>query len=81
MKEFQVKIKNKKSLDCFGAYLLFCEENKMKNVFLIITIIFIIFTFCGAAYVILKKGTVNAGYACVPMLFSLIFLKLYQSKK
>lgn len=53
----------------------------MKNLFLLFTIVFGVFTFCGAGYVLSKNGTVNAGYACVPMVFSLLFFKLYQSKR
>ena len=54
--------------------------NKEKG-FLIISIIFTILTFIGAGYVLLNHGKVNAGYAVVPMCFSLAFLSLYCGQK
>lgn len=53
----------------------------MKKVFLILSIIFIALTFVGAGYVLLNKGTVNAGYACVPMIFALALTVAYRSKR
>lgn len=47
------------------------EKNK-RNIFLILQIIFFILTIIGAALVWTKKVD-NAGYAVVPMLWSLIF--------
>ena len=47
------------------------EKNK-KNIFLALRIIFLILTFVGATLVIMKKVD-NAGYAVIPMLWSLIF--------
>ena len=44
----------------------------IKNLALILSIIFIILTFIGAGYVLFNDGKVNAGYACVPMIFALI---------
>lgn len=48
------------------------KEKIKRNIFLILSIIFLILTFIGAILVILKKVD-NAGYAVIPMLFSLIF--------
>ena len=44
-----------------------------KNLFLILSMLFTAQTFAGAIYVLVNHGTVNAGYAVIPMLFSLIF--------
>ena len=60
---------------------IFWGGNTMKKVFLILSIIFIALTFVGAGYVLLNKGTVNAGYACVPMVFALASTFAYRSKR
>ncbi len=51
----------------------------MKKVVLILWIVFIVLTFVGAGYIIFNGGRANAGYACVPMVFSLIFGGIYRS--
>ena len=48
------------------------KEKIKRNIFLTLQIIFLILTFIGAILVIMKKLD-NAGYAVVPMLWSLIF--------
>lgn len=53
----------------------------MKAVFLIFSIVFIVLTFAGAGYVLCNAGQVNAGYAVVPMAFSLIGLCFYRKYK
>lgn len=53
----------------------------MKKLLLVLSIIFVILTFAGAGYVLLNKGTVNAGYACVPMIFTLMFIEAYRTKR
>ena len=50
----------------------FKKEKLKKNIFLVFQIIFLILTFIVATLVIMKKVD-NAGYAVVPMLWSLIF--------
>lgn len=50
----------------------------MKKIILILWIIFVILTFVGSGYVILNGGKPNAGYACIPMVFSLIFGGIYR---
>jgi len=50
----------------------------LTRVYLIIGTIFTILTFIGAGYVIANKGQVNAGYAVVPMLFSIIFMRFFR---
>ena len=46
---------------------------KKAKIYFIIFFVFILLTFAGAIYVISNKGEVNAGYACVPMTFGIIF--------
>lgn len=38
-----------------------------KNLFLILSMLFTAQTFAGAIYVLVNHGTVNAGYAVIPM--------------
>lgn len=53
----------------------------MKKVYFVLSIIFTILTFLGALYVILNNGKPNAGYAVIPMIFSLLFQLLYKNHK
>ena len=50
------------------------------KIYFIISIIFTILTFAGAIYVISNDGEPNAGYACVPMMGSLIFGGLFHNE-
>lgn len=43
----------------------------MKKLLLALSIIFSALTFAGAAYVLISRGTVNAGFAVVPMVLAL----------
>ena len=54
---------------------------KKKTIFLILTVVFGILTFCGAGYVLYNKGQVNAGFAVIPMVFALAFSALYRAEK
>jgi len=57
------------------------KEKIKRNVFLTLQIIFLIITLICAILVIMKKLD-NAGYAVIPMLWSLIFgLFMQQSQK
>ena len=47
--------------------------NKKIRLGLFVFFIFTLLTFAGAIYVIGNKGEVNAGYACVPMTFGIVF--------
>ena len=47
------------------------EKNK-RNIFLALSIVFLILTIIGAILVFTKKVD-NAGYAVIPMLWSLVF--------
>ena len=50
----------------------------MKKLYLFLCILFSALTFAGAVYVLLHRGTVNAGYACIPMCLTLVFSQLLQ---
>lgn len=59
-------------------------EINMKTLLFALTIIFIILTFVGAGYVLMNKGTVNAGYATIPMGLAAVSFsvhKWYKDKK
>lgn len=58
----------------------FKKETVKKNIFLLLQIVFMVLTFIGAIMVIRNKLN-NAGYAVIPMLFSLIFGLLYRNSK
>lgn len=53
----------------------------MKRTALILGIIFLVLTFAGAGYVLMNHGQVNAGYAVIPALWTVICLGVYRSKK
>lgn len=57
------------------------KECSKKKVFFNSIYFFVVLTFVGAGYVLYNKGTVNAGYAVIPMLFGLIFGMLYRNNK
>ena len=51
----------------------------MKKLFLVLSIVFTVLTFAGAGYILYHSGTVNAGYACVPMVLTLACLSCYRA--
>lgn len=53
----------------------------MKNLILVLNVIFIILTFVGAGYVLVHHGQVSAGYACVPMVLALASFSFYRKYK
>ena len=53
----------------------------IKRLSLALSIGFIILTFVGAGYVLFNGGKVNAGYACIPMVFALISISIYRKYK
>lgn len=53
----------------------------MKKLLLILSIVFVILTFAGAIYVLINKGTANAGYAVVPMVMALAYSSSYKTFK
>lgn len=48
---------------------------------LILGIIFLSLTFTGGGYVLINHGQVNAGYAVVPGIFSIICFAYYRTKE
>jgi len=56
------------------------REKIKRNIFLIFQIIFTVLTLTGAVLVIIRKVD-NAGYAVIPMLFSLVFGSLYRNSQ
>ena len=48
---------------------------------LILGIIFLFLTFTGGGYVLINHGQVNAGYAGVPGIFSIICFAYYRTKE
>ena len=53
----------------------------MEKTALVLSVIFTILTFIGAGYVLFNGGKVNAGYACIPMVFTLISISVYRKYK
>ena len=53
----------------------------MNKLALIMGIFFLILTFVGGGYVIINHGEVNAGYAVIPSLFTMICFGYYRKKK
>jgi len=53
----------------------------IKRLSLALSIVFIILTFVGAGYVLFNGGKVNAGYACIPMIFALLSISIYRKYK
>ncbi len=52
----------------------------MKKVTFLLSIVGIILTFVGAGYVIYNHGSVNAGCACIPMLFTLVCIAFHRQQ-
>lgn len=53
----------------------------MKKTAFVLSIIFTVLTFVGAAYMLINHGQVNAGYACVPMVLAIASHIGYKAKK
>lgn len=53
----------------------------MKNFLLILSVFFIVLLFVGIIFVLKSNGTINAGYAVIPMLFALASLVGYRTYK
>ena len=53
----------------------------MKKAALILGIIFLVLTFVGGGYVFINHGQVNAGYAAVPGIWTVICFGFYRSGK
>lgn len=53
----------------------------MKKVLFVLSVLFGIMCLIGAGYVLYTHGQANAGYAAVPMMFSVIFSQGYLALK
>ncbi|MDE6455699.1 MAG: hypothetical protein K2L38_07340 [Dysosmobacter sp.] len=53
----------------------------MRKAAFILGIIFLILTFIGGGYVLINHGEINAGYAVMPSLFTVICFGYYRQKK
>lgn len=67
---------------CMIVKVIFMEEIElMKKIALILGIIFGVLTFVGGGYVLINHGHVNAGYAVVPGIWTMICFIYYRSGK
>ena len=57
------------------------DKKVLKKILFVLSILFTILTFAGAAYVLLNKGQVSAGYSAVPMLWAVLFTTTYNKVK
>ncbi len=57
------------------------QDIMIKKLAFTLSVVFIILTFIGAGYVLFNGGKVNAGYACIPMVFALISISVYRKYK
>ena len=53
----------------------------MKKLLLVLSILFIVLTFVGAIFILTSNGTMNAGYAIIPMVIALACLGGYRAYK
>lgn len=60
---------------------LFNEVRMMKKAALILGMVFLILTFVGGGYVLINHGQVNAGYAVVPGIWTVICFGFYRNGK
>lgn len=67
---------------CMIIKVIFMEKiEMMKKIALILGIVFLTLTFIGGFYVIDNHGEVNAGYAVIPGLGTMICFGYYKNKK
>lgn len=57
------------------------DKKVLKKIFFVLSILFTILTFVGAADVFLNKGQVSAGYSAVPMLWAVLCTTTYNKVK
>lgn len=57
------------------------DKKILKKILFVLSIFFTVLTFVGAAYVLLNKGQVNAGYSAVPMLWAVVFITTHNKVK
>ena len=59
----------------------FKRKKDPTSLYLILQFAFIALSFAGAAYVLANQGEPGAGYAVIPMLWSLVFGALYRNSR
>lgn len=65
---------------CIIIKILFIKRVRpMKKTALILGIIFLFLTFAGSSYVLINHGQVNAGYAAIPALWTVICFGYYRN--
>lgn len=57
------------------------EGGYMKKASLLLGFFFLILTFAGGGYILLHHGQVNAGYAVIPALWTIICFGYYRREK
>ena len=57
------------------------REDPMKKIMLALSVLFIVLTFVGAGYVLYNAGSVNAGYAVIPMALAFACITFYRKAK
>ena len=57
------------------------HKKHLASLYLILQFVFIALSFAGAAYVLANNGEPSAGYAVVPMVWSLVFGSLYRNSR
>lgn len=53
----------------------------MKKIMFTLSVLFVVLTFVGAGYVLYNAGSVNAGYAVIPMVLALESVSLFIVKQ
>lgn len=53
----------------------------MKKIMFTLSVLFVVLTFVGAGYVLYNAGSVNAGYAVIPMVLALVCIAFYRKSK
>ncbi len=67
---------------CTIIKVLFMKKIKpMKKIALMLGIVFLSLTFVGSSYVLINHGHVNAGYAVIPMLWTILCFGYYRNSK
>ena len=57
------------------------KDRKSPKIALILGIVFMTLTFIGGGYVLINHGQVNAGYAAVPGIWTIICFGFYRRKR
>ena len=67
---------------CMIVKVILIEKiSLMKKIALILGIIFLVLTFIGGGYFLINRGRVNAGYAVVPGIWTMICFGYFRNRK